>query len=98
MRAYHLEQKDTLGILHLHANNANAMNDQVLQAISAGLHEASEAKLNGLVLTGYDRFFSTGLDLLAAHEFDRKQMRRFIADWEATMIRLFEFPMPVIAR
>lgn len=97
MTAYHLELTDTLGILHLHASNANAMNDQALQAISAGLQEAIKSNLNGLVLTGYDRFFSAGLDLLAVSEFDREQMRRFMADWEAMMIRLFEFPMPVIA-
>ncbi|MGH7599247.1 MAG: enoyl-CoA hydratase/isomerase family protein [bacterium] len=97
MTAYHLDQNDSLGILHLHASNANAMNDQVLQAISTGLQEAVEANLKGLVLTGYDRFFSAGLDLLAVSEFDREQMRRFIAEWEAAMIRLFEFPMPVIA-
>ncbi len=97
MNIHHLEQIDALSILHLHASNANAMNEQVLQAISAGLQEAAKANLKGLVLTGHDRFFSAGLDLLAVSEFDREQMRRFIADWEATMIRLFEFPMAVIA-
>ncbi len=97
MKAYQLDKKNDLGILHLRASNANAMNERVLQAISAGLQEAVAADLKGLVLTGYDRFFSAGLDLLTIYEFDREQMRRFIADWEATMIRLFEFPMPVIA-
>jgi Delta3-Delta2-enoyl-CoA isomerase len=97
MGTHHLEQKDTLGILHLHTGNANAMNERLLQVVSAGLQEAAKANLNGLVLTGYDRFFSAGLDLLAVYEFDREQMRRFIADWEAAMIRLFEFPLPVIA-
>jgi enoyl-CoA hydratase/carnithine racemase len=97
MSAFHLVQQDGLGILHLHASNANAMNARVLQAISTGLQEAAEANLKGLVLTGYDRFFSAGLDLLAVYEFDRRQMRRFIADWETAMVRLFEFPMPMIA-
>lgn len=97
MKTYHFDQKEPFGILHLHASNANAMNQQVLQAISAGLQEAAKANLKGLVLTGYDRFFSAGLDLLAVSEFDREQMRRFMADWEAAMIQLFEFPMPVIA-
>lgn len=97
MRSYHLDPIDPLGILHLHASNANAMNERVLQAISAGLQEATKANLKGLILTGYDRFFSAGLDLLTVHEFDREQMRRFIADWEAAMIELFEFPLPVVA-
>jgi enoyl-CoA hydratase/carnithine racemase len=97
MRDYHLERKDDLGILHLHAGNANAMNDRVLQAIAAGLSEARAAHLNGLVLTGYEDFFSVGLDLIAVSEFDRERMRRFMADWETAMVELFEFPKPVIA-
>lgn len=97
MQAFHLEQKNGIGILHLHASNANAMNERVLAAINAGLQEASAANLSGLIITGYDRFFSAGLDLIEVYEYDRDQMNRFIAEVEATMINLFAFPKPVIA-
>jgi enoyl-CoA hydratase/carnithine racemase len=97
MRVYHLEIKGDLGILHLHASKANAMNDRVLEAVALGLQKARAANLNGLILTGYDRFFSAGLDLISIYEFDREQMRRFIAKWETAMIGLFEFPLPVVA-
>jgi enoyl-CoA hydratase/carnithine racemase len=97
MRAYHLETKNDLGILHLHASNANAMNDRVLEAIATGLQETRAKNLNGLVLTGHDRFFSAGLDLIEVYQFDREEMRRFILHWETVMIELFGFPMPVVA-
>jgi enoyl-CoA hydratase/carnithine racemase len=97
MIAHHLEVKDDLGILHLRAGNANAMNDRVLAAVTTGLNEACAAHLKGLVLTGYGRFFSAGLDLIEIYEFDREQMHRFITHWENTMIALFAFPLPVVA-
>lgn len=97
MTAYHLDCKDHLGILHLHASSANAMNDRVLQALAQGLAAARAANLRGLILTGYERFFSAGLDLLTVYDFDREQMRRFITHWENTMIELFAFPRPVVA-
>ena len=97
MTAYYFEQHDDLGILHLRADNANAMNERLLAALAAGLKDARAANLKGLILTGADRFFSAGLDLIEVCEFDRERMRRFIAYWENTMIELFAFPMPVVA-
>jgi len=97
MALYHLEQHDDLGILHLRADNANAMNERVLTALAAGLNEAGAANVKGLILTGYDRFFSAGLDLVTVYNFDREQMCRFITHWENTMVELFAFPMPVVA-
>lgn len=97
MAAYHLAVQDGLGVLALRANRANAMNDRVLQALAEGLTEARGAHVKGLVLTGYEHFFSAGLDLIEVYEFDRAQMRRFIAHWETTMIDLFAFPLPVVA-
>lgn len=97
MAAYHLDSNDDFGVLHLQASSANAMNDRVLQALADGLAEARTAHLRGLILTGYDRFFSAGLDLVTVYDFDREQMRRFMTHWENTMIALFTFPMPVVA-
>lgn len=97
MAAYHFDRIDDLGILRLRAGNANAMNTRVLTGLAAGLNEARAANLKGLILTGDNRFFSAGLDLIEVDAFDREQMRRFIAHWENTMIELFAFPMPIVA-
>jgi len=97
MAAYHLDIIADLGILRLRASNANAMKDRVLQALAAGLAEARAANLQGLILTGYDRFFSAGLDLVTVYDFGRERMRRFMTHWENAMIELFAFPMPVVA-
>ncbi|RIK78116.1 hypothetical protein DCC62_08290 [candidate division KSB1 bacterium] len=97
MEACTLEQKDGLGILHLHAGGANALNQRVLQALKNGLRQAQTANLKGLVLTGYERFFCAGLDLITMYELNRKQMSRFLEDFDIVFKQLFSFPRPVIA-
>ena len=52
MESFHLEQRGELGILHVHAGSANALNARVIGAIAEGLQQASAAQLKGLVLTG----------------------------------------------
>ncbi len=97
MEFFHLDQKDDLGILHLHAGGANALNYGAMAAIADGLKQAQTAKLKGLVLTGYERFFSAGLDLIAVYDYNRKQMSRFLEDFDVALQQLFGLPMPVVA-
>lgn len=97
MDAYTLEQHEGLGILRLHAGGANALNERVLQALKTGLRQAEALKLNGLVLTGYERFFCAGLDLIANYELNRNQMSRFLEDFDVVFSHLFSFPRPVVA-
>jgi len=97
MEAYHLEQKQDLGILHLHAGGANALNYGVLAALAEGLKQARSLRLKGLVLTGYDRFYSAGLDLIVVYDYDRRQMARFLEDFDMALQQLFALPIPVVA-
>lgn len=97
MDLFHLEQRGEIGILHLHAGAANALNRRVIGAIAEGLRQASAAQLKGLVLTGYERFFSAGLDLISVYEYDREEMARFIAEFDEEFQRFFMYPKPMIA-
>lgn len=97
MELFHLERRDDLGVLHLHAGSANALNPQVIGAIAEALRQASAMQLKGLVLTGYDRFFSAGLDLIGVYDYDRKQMAGFIAEFDEEFQRFFAYPKPIIA-
>ncbi len=97
MEACHLEQREELGILHLHAGAANALNARVIGALADGLRQATAARLKGLVLTGYDRFFSAGLDLISVYEYDRRRMAEFIAEFDREFQQFFAHPKPVIA-
>lgn len=97
MELFHLERHENLGTLHLHAGSANALNDRVIGAILEGLRQASAAELNGLILTGYDRFFCPGLNLLDVYEYDRERMANFIAAFDRDFQQFFAHPKPIIA-
>ena len=97
MAAYQLEQKDRLGILSLQAGGANALNYHVLEALAEGVKQAQALQLKGLVLTGYARFFSAGLDLITVYDYDRRQMARFMEDFDVALQKFFALPMPVVA-
>src|SRR5262249_7857078 len=70
-------------------------NPRSLAAIERGLDEAGGKDARGVVLTGYERFFSAGLDLVALYELPRHEMDAFMAWFDAVMLRGFAFPRPV---
>jgi enoyl-CoA hydratase len=96
-RLYRLEWCEGLALLRLACGKANALNPQSLAALGAGLDEAAAGGARGLVLTGYGRFFSAGLDLVGLYDVGRSAMDAFMRDFDAVMLRVFEFPRPVVA-
>ena len=63
---YQIAWHDQLAEIRLTCGKANAINAQSLAAISEAFDEAYRAQARGVVLTGYDRFFSAGLDLVTS--------------------------------
>jgi enoyl-CoA hydratase len=94
---YRLEWRDGLALVRLTCGKANALNPRSLAAIERALDEATGGGARGLVLTGYERFFSAGLDLVMLYGFERAAMDQFVARFDAVMLRVFAFPSPVVA-
>jgi enoyl-CoA hydratase len=94
---YRLEWRDGVALVRLTCGKANALNPRSLAAIEQALDEASGRDARGLVLTGYERFFSAGLDLVMLYGLERAAMDQFIARFDAVMLRVFAFPRPVVA-
>jgi enoyl-CoA hydratase len=88
---------DGLAEIHLTCGKANALNARSLAAITAAFDEAARRGATGVVLTGYDCFFSAGLDLVTLYELDRAEMDAFVQTFEGVMLRVFAFPRPVVA-
>ena len=94
---YRVAWEDGLAVVHLACGKANALNPRSLAAIEGALAEAAGRDARGVVLTGYDRFFSGGLDLVALYGLERDAMDAFMAWFDAVMLRVFAFPRPVVA-
>lgn len=96
-RGYDVARVDGLAEVRLTCGKANALNPRSLAAIASALDEAEAADARGVVLTGYDRFFSSGLDLVSLYDLDRPAMDAFVREFDRVMLRVFTFPRPVIA-
>jgi enoyl-CoA hydratase len=94
---YELAWRERIAEIRLACGKANALNPRSLAVIGEALDEAREGEAHGVILTGYDRFFSAGLDLVSLYDLGHLQMDAFIRDFDRTMLRVFTFPRPVVA-
>lgn len=94
---YRLDWRDGVAEIRLTCGKANALNLRSLAAITAAFEAARAGQARGVVLTGYDRFFSAGLDLVTLYELDRPGMDAFMREFDRVMLEVFTFPRPVVA-
>jgi len=95
--SHRLEWREGLALVRLTCGKANALNPRSLAAIERALDEATGGGARGVILTGYERFFSAGLDLVTLYELERDAMDGFMAWFDAVMLRVFAYPRPVVA-
>ena len=94
---YRIAWHDGIAEVRLECGKANALNPRSLAAIARAFEEATRGRARGIVLTGYERYFSAGLDLVGLYELDRPQMDAFVAEFDRVMLQVFAFPRPVVA-
>lgn len=83
-------------IIQLECDNANAIDTRLLETLTKGLRKAVNDEMKAVVLTGYDKFFSAGLNLKSLPE-DRDGMASFVDSFEEANLALVRFPLPVVA-
>jgi enoyl-CoA hydratase len=83
-------------LVTLECGSANAIDDRLLQELRRGLDEALASGDKAVVVTGYDGFFSAGLNLKTLPG-DEAGMARFIDHFEEVNLELLRFPLPVVA-
>src|SRR5262249_4451743 len=89
-----LERVGEAMVLRMRAGKANAINPAFLDRMNSLLDDALAARARALVITGYESFFSAGLDLPALDALDERAMGAFMTGFSRTMLRLFELPLP----
>ncbi len=90
-----VEMADAVAMVRLQAGKANAINPAFIEAANTALDKAADAR--AVVLTGYDRFFCAGLDLVTLYEFGRGQFLTFMSQFDRLVLRLFTWPRPAVA-
>ncbi len=92
-----LERTEDVAVVRLHGGKANAMTREFLDGMRRLVDEASECGARGMILIGYEKYFSAGLALPALLPLDRAAMREFIDFFSDTMLHVFRCPLPVVA-
>lgn len=92
-----VEYRDNIAIARMQLGKANAMGASFLTGLTQILDQLQEKPAGCVILTGYDRFFSAGLNLLELWEYDRVELTQFLNKFSSTFIRLVKLPQVVIA-
>jgi enoyl-CoA hydratase/carnithine racemase len=94
-----LDVQDDVGIVKLNHGVTNAINLELVNALSDSLQRAkAEFRLRGLVFTSTnDKFFSIGFNLPEFVEFPEEALRTFYTSFNQMCLDLFTFPKPTIA-
>ncbi len=86
-----------VAVLHMEGGRANALNVQFLSQLNALLDDVEASGARALVITGYENFFSAGLDLASLEGADRAAVREGLQWLHRLCRRLFTLPLPVVA-
>jgi len=90
-----LVREGEVAVLEMAGSKANAMSREWLEALAGTLDQVGDA--SAVVLIGFERFFSAGLALPTLLPLSPPELVRFIDLFNATMLRVFELPCPVVA-
>lgn len=91
-------QTGNTGTITLDDGKANAMSIEWFARLGAALDQAEAAELSVLVFRGRPGFFSGGLDIKKLPTLSADELKKLRWDFAASMLRVFEFPVPTIAR
>lgn len=91
-----MEVSNEVRLIRLECGKANAIDQRLLKTLSDALESARADGVRAVVLTGYDRFFSAGLNLRSLPD-SREGMADFVQEFESGLRQLLTFPLPVVA-
>lgn len=91
------EDRDGVSLLRLRHGKVNALDLELLGALSEALAEVEADGMGAVVLTGEGRSFSAGVDLVRVLEGGRDYLEAFLPRLSQTLLDLVGFRRPVIA-
>ena len=91
-----IEIKDEIAIITMDDGKANAINPPMLEALHACLDRA-EKEAKAVIITGREGRFSGGFDLKLMMSLPGEEVKALVNGGGKLALRLYTFPMPVIA-
>jgi enoyl-CoA hydratase/carnithine racemase len=98
MNTFQISINDRLAVVQLDRGRSNPINhDMVKELISCVQDLDNDDEIGGLILTGKEGFFSSGIDLIEAYGYDQEQSRAFWTDFMHMQTVLASFKKPLVA-
>ncbi|MES2276403.1 MAG: enoyl-CoA hydratase/isomerase family protein [Bacteroidota bacterium] len=98
MNTFQITINDRLAVIQLDRGRSNPINYEMVQELIACVQDLdNDDEVGGLVLTGKDGFFSSGIDLIEAYGYDQEQSRAFWTGFMQMQTALASFKKPLVA-
>jgi enoyl-CoA hydratase len=92
-----VDEQDGVTVLRMADGKANAMSLEFCELLIARFKELASSPSGAVVITGTDRIFSAGVDLLRLLDGGGPYIRKFLPILSAMLTTVFSFPRPVVA-
>ena len=98
MSTIQLTINDRLAVVTLDRGRSNPINHQMIQELLACIKELeTDNNVGGVIITGKPGFFSSGIDLMEAYDYNEEQIKQFWTDFLAMPRALATFKKPMVA-
>jgi 3,2-trans-enoyl-CoA isomerase len=98
MSTFQITTSNGLATLTLDRGRSNPINHQMVKELVACIKQLNDDdNVGGLIITGKPGFFSSGIDLIEAYDYDEEQIKQFWIDFLALPGTLSAFKKPLIA-
>ena len=98
MSTFQIVINDKLAIISLDRGRSNPINHQMVKELADCIKMLeNDDSVGGVILTGKDGFFSSGIDLIEVYDYNEEEIREFWIDFLALQTKLVSFKKPMVA-
>ncbi len=98
MSTLQITVNDNLAVIALDRGRSNPINHQMVKELSSSIKAfESDDNIGGVILTGKEGFFSSGIDLIEVYDYNEEQSKEFWIDFLVLQHDLVSFKKPLIA-
>ncbi len=98
MSTFQITVQDRLATITLDRGRSNPINHYMINELAACIQDLeADDTIGGLILTGKEGFFSSGVDLIEVYDYDEGQVREFWIDFFALQNTMASFSKPMVA-
>lgn len=90
--------EDHIYHIMLDRGKSNAMHlEMILELIEAIDYAETDPTVEGIIISGKENFFTSGLDLITLYQYDETQIKTFWNNFILLLKRLLAFPKPAVS-